>query len=115
MPRVKRGTTHLKKRRRILKKTKGYKWGRKNRIKLATTAGKKAGVKAYAGRKKRKGDKRRLWQTKLSAAVREYDLNYSKFIDLLKKNNIDLDRKILADIAEKNPEIFKKIVESVKK
>lgn len=115
MPRVKRGTTHLKKRKRILKKAKGYKWGRKNRIRLASTATKKAGEKAYRGRKARKRDKRRLWQTKLNAAVREYDLSYSKFIDLLKKNNIDLDRKILADIAEKNPEIFKKIVESLKK
>ena len=115
MPRVKRGTTHVKKRRSLLKKTKGYKWGRKSKIKQAKTAVKKAGANALADRRKKKGVMRRLWQTKLNAAVRLYDLSYSKFIDLLKKNEIELDRKVLADLAENNPKIFENIIKRLKK
>ena len=106
MPRVKRGTTHVKKRRNLLKKAKGYKWGRNSKIKQAKTAVKKAGVNALGDRRKKKGVVRRLWQTKLNAAVRLHDLSYSRFIDLLKKNNVELDRKVLADLAENNPTIF---------
>lgn len=115
MPRVKRGTTHVKKRRTVLKRAKGFKWGRKSKIKLAKTATTKAGAKAYIGRKQKKRAKRALWQIQLNAAVRQHGLSYSKFIDLLKKNKIELDRKILADIANNNPEIFKKIVDSLSK
>ena len=115
MPRVKRGTTHLKKRRSILKKAKGFKWGRKNKIKAASTAINKAGVNAYVGRKLKKRTNRRLWQIKLNAAVREHGLSYSKFIDKLKKANIDMDRKVLADIAENNPKVFKQIVDQINK
>ncbi|OGF30553.1 50S ribosomal protein L20 [Candidatus Falkowbacteria bacterium RIFOXYD2_FULL_35_9] len=114
MARVKRGTIHSKKRRNILKKTKGYKWGRKKLIRLATTAVKKAGVQAYTGRKLKKRTSRRLWQVKLNAAVRPFDLSYSKFIGLIKKNKIELDRKVLADIAEFEPKVFEKIVEKLK-
>lgn len=115
MPRVKRGTSHIKKRRNLLKKAKGYKWGRKSKIKQAKTAVKKAGVNALGDRRKKKGIMRRLWQTKLNAAVRLHDLSYSKFIDLLKKNNVELDRKVLADLAENNPEVFEKIIKTLKK
>ncbi|MCD4705155.1 50S ribosomal protein L20 [bacterium] len=115
MPRVKRGTLHTKNRKNILKKTKGYRWGRKSKIKLAKTAIKKAGQNAFDDRRKKKGVNRRLWQTKLNAAVRKYDLSYSKFIDLLKKNNIALDRKVLADLAENNEAVFEKIITLIKK
>ena len=114
MPRVKRGTTHVKKRRSLLKKTKGYKWGRKSKIKLAKTAVKKAGANALADRRKKKGVMRKLWQTKLNAAVRQHNLSYSKFINLLKKNKIELDRKVLADLAENNPKVFEAIVKLLK-
>ncbi|MBT5337837.1 50S ribosomal protein L20 [Candidatus Falkowbacteria bacterium] len=114
MPRVKRGTTHVKKRRKILKAVKGYRHGRKNLIKLAKTAILKAGSYAYRDRKAKKRSMRRLWQIKLNAAVRVFDLSYSKFIDLLKKNKIELDRKVLADIAENNTEIFAKLVKTLK-
>ncbi|HNZ86110.1 MAG TPA: 50S ribosomal protein L20 [bacterium] len=115
MPRVKRGVTHLKKRKKILKKAKGYKWGRKSTIRAAKTAVKKAGQHALHDRRKKKGVMRSLWTTKLNAALRKYEISYSKFIDMLKKQNIELDRKILAEIAEKNPEIFEKIVKSIQK
>lgn len=115
MPRVKRGKTHLKKRKRLLKQTKGYKWGRKKKIKLAKTAVLKAGAHAYRDRRTKKRDFRRLWQIRINAACREEGISYSYFINLLKKSNIELDRKILADLAMNNPEIFKAVVAEVKK
>jgi len=115
MPRVKRGVIHLKKRNRILKSAKGYKWGRKKLIKQATTAIHKAGVHAFRDRKIKKRLNRGLWQIHLTAALKEHALNYSKFINLLKQKKITLDRKILSELAQKNPEIFDKIVTEVKK
>jgi large subunit ribosomal protein L20 len=115
MPRVKRGKLHLKRRRNLLKRTKGYKWGRKSKIKLAKVAARKAGVHAFAHRRDRKADFRRLWQIQINAAVRQHGLSYSKFIDLLKKNKIELDRKILAQLARDYPAVFAKVVEAVKK
>lgn len=115
MPRVKRGTIHLKKRKRILKQTKGYKWGRKNLIKEAITATHKAGVHAFTDRKKKKRVNRGLWHIRLSAALKAHDLSYSKFISLLKKNKIDLDRKVLSAIAKDYPAVFTKLVEQLKK
>jgi len=115
MPRVKRGVIHTKKRTRILKSTKGYKWGRKNLIRQATTAAKKAGAHAYRDRKVKKRTARRLWQIRLNAAVRQHDLNYSKFINLLKKNQIELDRKVLSEIAQKYPEVFATLIKQIKK
>ncbi|HCM45573.1 MAG TPA: 50S ribosomal protein L20, partial [Candidatus Veblenbacteria bacterium] len=75
----------------------------------------KAGVYAFAHRRDKKGNFRRLWQIQINAAVREHGLSYSKFIDLLKKHKIELDRKILAQLAREYPAIFNKIVEVVKK
>lgn len=115
MPRVKRGIIHLKKRRRILTLTKGYHWGRKNLIKQAITATHKAGVHAFVDRRKKKRVNRALWSIRLNAATRELGLNYSKFIDLLHKKNIALDRKVLSELAINYPAIFKKLVEEVKK
>lgn len=115
MPRVKRGTTHVKRRKKLLKKAKGYKWGRKNLIKQAKEAVVKAGAHAYVDRKKKKRVNRGLWNIKISAFVKEQGISYSKFIDALKKGKIDLDRKILADFSVENKAILAKIVEEVKK
>lgn len=114
MPRVKRGVNHVKKRKKILSKVKGYMWGRKKLISIAKTAINKAGQHAFADRKTKKGDFRRLWQIKINAGVRKEDLSYSAFIDKLKKKKVELDRKVLADLAENNPSIFKAIVDKVK-
>lgn len=115
MPRVKRGTLHVKKRKNLLSKTKGFKWGRKNLIRAAKTAAVKAGVHSYVDRKKKKRVTRSLWQIKISAFVRQHGLSYSKFINLLKVANIELDRKILADMAENNKETLLAIIEKIKK
>jgi large subunit ribosomal protein L20 len=114
MSRVKRGVIHSKKRRNILKKVKGFCWGRNSLIKSAITALKKAGADAYRGRKEKKRDFRSLWQIKINAGVRQHDLSYSKFIGGLKKADIELNRKVLADLAENNPTIFAQVVEAAK-
>jgi large subunit ribosomal protein L20 len=115
MPRVKRGTTHVKKRRKLLKAVKGYKWGRKKLIKLAKTAQTKAGAHAYADRRKKKRVMRALWQIKINAFVREHDLSYSRFIALLKANNVEVDRKVLADMAVSNKETLEALIKQNKK
>ncbi len=114
MPRVKRGVIHLKKRRNLLKKTKGFKWGRKKLMKLAKTASVKAGVHAYVDRRLKKRTRRGLWQTKISAFVKDYGLSYSAFMGGLKKANIAIDRKILADLAVNNKAVLAKLVEKIK-
>ena len=111
MTRIKRGTTSLKRRRNVLKQTKGFKWGRKSKERAAKEALLHAYTHAFRDRKKRKGDFRRLWQIKINAASRQNGLSYSKFINQLKKSDITINRKILATLAEKQPEVFKKIVE----
>ena len=115
MPRVKRGTTHVAKRKRLLSQAKGFKWGRKKTIRLAKTAVVKAGAHAFKDRRLKKRTNRSLWQIKINAAVRNYDLSYSKFINLLKINKIELDRKVLSELAVKQPKVFEKIVAEVKK
>jgi len=115
MPRVKRGKTHVAKRKRLFKQAKGYQWGRKNIIRLAKTAVIKAGRHAYVGRKLKKRVNRGLWQIKINAAARQNGLPYSQFINLLKKNKIELDRKVLSQLAEYQPAVFAKIVAEVKK
>lgn len=114
MPRVKRGTTHLKKRRKLLAKTKGFKWGRKNRIKLAKVAATKAGAHAYRDRRLKKRDRRGLWQIKISAFAKEQGLSYSRLMGLLKAAKIELDRKILADFAVNNKRALINIIEQVR-
>lgn len=114
MPRVKRGVMHSKRRKNLLKTTKGFKYGRKKLIKVATTAAMKAGANAYKDRRLKKRTTRALWQVQLNAAVREYDLSYSKFIAGLKAAKIELDRKVLAELAKKEPKVFAKIIEKVK-
>mgnify|MGYP001160735543 CR=1 FL=1 len=114
MPRVKRGVIHNKKRTRILKLTKSYRWGRKNLIKQAITASHLAGAHAFADRRKKKSVNRALWQVKINAALRPQALSYSKFIHLLKEKNIVLDRKVLSTLAEKYPAVFEQLVKTVK-
>ncbi len=114
MPRVKRGTIKNKKRERILKETKGFRWGRKSKKARAKEALLHAWSHAFVGRKEKKRTFRRLWNVKINAGVRPYGLSYSTFINLLKKQGIALDRKVLADLAEHEPEEFKKLVERVK-
>ena len=114
MTRVKRGTTSLKRRRKMLSLTKGYRNARSTKEKQAHEAILHAGVHAFAHRRKKKGDFRRLWQMKMNAGLRALGLTYSKFIGSLKENNIELNRKMLADMAENNPDSFKRITEVVK-
>ncbi|MFA6391623.1 MAG: 50S ribosomal protein L20 [Patescibacteria group bacterium] len=115
MPRVKRGTAHVKRRKNLLARTKGYKWGRKKKIKEAKTAVLKAGAHAFRDRRAKKRSARSVWQIRINAAVREEGLSYSKFIDLLKKSKVEIDRKVLSELAQKNPEVFKAIVKLVQK
>jgi len=112
--RIKRGIMHLKRRKNLLRQTKGYMWGRKSKIKLARVAMLKAGVHAYRDRRRKKREFRKLWSIQINAAVREHNLNYSKFIFGLKKAKIALDRKMLANLAENNPEVFAEVVKATK-
>lgn len=115
MTRVKRGVTSVKRRRKILKQTKGFRWGRKSKERAANEALLHAGIHSFNDRRKKKRDFRKIWQIKINAGARQNGLSYSKFINMLKKANIALDRKILSGLAEKNPEIFAKIVEEINK
>ncbi|MBI4095214.1 MAG: 50S ribosomal protein L20 [Candidatus Liptonbacteria bacterium] len=115
MPRVKRGTIAHKKRERLLKLTKGYRWGRKSKERAAKEALLHALPRMFRGRKEKKRVFRALWNVRINAAARDAGTTYSKLIPALKKHNIKLDRKILSDLAENEPAVFKKIVESAKK
>jgi len=99
---------------KVLKDAKGFRQARRTRYKTAKEAVLHAGQYAFAGRKNRKRDFRKLWIQRLNAAVREHDLSYSKFIAGLKKANIQLDRKTLSEIAISDPEAFSKIASQAK-
>ena len=113
MVRVKRGTTAHKRRKNVLKHTKGFKWGRKSKYKLAKQALMHAWSYSYRDRKVKKRTFRGLQQIKINAAARKQGIPYSKLINMLKKKKIELDRKILADLAENNPEMFEKILKEI--
>ncbi len=113
MTRVKKGVNALKTRKNTLRKVKGYRHGRSTKERQANEAIFHAGTYSFAHRKDKKGDFRRLWNVRMSAALKANGLSYSKFIPLLKKQDILLDRKILSQLADQNPEIFKKIIEAV--
>lgn len=115
MPRVKRGVIAAKRRRRVLKQVKGYRFGRSKKEREAKTALLHAGAHAFRHRREKKRDRRALWQIQINAAVRPLGLSYSRFMGLLKKNKMELDRKILADLAEHEPATFQRIVENVTK
>ena|SRR3989338_7728666 len=114
MPRVKRGKTKNKRRKNLLKHAKGFMWTRKSKYRQAKEALLHAWSFQFADRKKKKGNFRRLWQIKINAGARENGISYSQLIDRLKKAKIELDRKILSDLAHHEPEVFKKIVEVAK-
>jgi len=105
---------HTKKRRNLLKDAKGYRWGRATKLRLARVAVLKAGAHAFRDRRAKKRVNRQLMQVRVNAAVRPLGLSYSRFIDLLKKANVGLDRKVLSQIAAGYPAVFAKIVEKVK-
>lgn len=114
MTRIKGGLLHRKRRAGILKHTKGYRWGRKSKIKVAKVAKMKAGQYAFVDRRTKKRIMRGLWQVRINAAVRKHGLSFSKFIGGLKKKGIVLDRKVLAEMAVNYPAVFNKLVEIVK-
>lgn len=113
MVRVKRGKIARKKRKKLLKKVKGFKWGRKSKYRLAKQALMKALEHSLRDRKRKKREFRRLWQVQINAFLRERGLKYSQFIYALKKNKIEIDRKILAQLANSNPKVFEAIIEKV--
>lgn len=112
MTRVKRGTTSHARRKRLLKHAKGFKWGRKTKYRAAKEALLHAWSFQFADRKKKKRTMRRLWTVRVGAAAKETGISYSKLIAQLKKANIELDRKVLSQIAMSHPDIFKQIVET---
>jgi len=114
MSRVKRGVAKRKRRKKIIKLAKGFKWGRKAKFRLAKDALRHAWTYAYRDRRAKKREFRQLWQIKINAICKENGISYSKFINAIKKNGIGIDRKILARLAEFHPDIFKKIIEEVK-
>src|SRR5664279_1444335 len=114
MTRVKKGVHALKRRRSILKQTKGFRHGRSTKERQAKEAILHAGNYSFAHRKDKKSHNRKLWNIKINAGARELGTTYSRLIDNLKKKNVLLDRKILADLAEHHPGTFAKVLESVK-
>ena len=114
MPRVKRGVTARARHKKVLALAKGYRGRRKNVYRIAKQAVMKAGQYAYRDRRAKKRVFRRLWIARINAAARQQGLTYSKFIAGLKKAAIDLDRKVLADLAVNDPSAFGSIVEKVK-
>jgi len=115
MVRIKGGPRARKRHKKIIQATKGYRGTRRKLYKRAHEAYLKAGQHAYIGRRLKKRDMRRLWIQRINAALSEFNLSYSKFMKLLKDGKIELDRKILAQLALEDPETFKKIVERVVK
>lgn len=115
MPRTKGGPRAHKKHKKILKKAKGYRESRSKTFKRANEAVIRAGEHAFAGRKHRKRQMRRLWISRISGALADYNINYSRFVKGLKDSKIELNRKMLSEIAIDDPKTFKQIVDKVSK
>ena len=113
--RIKRGVSAVKKRRAILKQAKGYRGAKSKLYRVAREAVMKSGQYAYVGRKLKKRDMRSIWIVRINAACREAGLTYSQFVSGLKKANVDLNRKVLADIAATDKAACAKLVETAKK
>jgi len=111
MPRVKRGVHAKKKRKKILKAAKGYRAGKSKLYRIATEAVDRAGQFAYRDRKNRKREFRRLWIARINAAARANDITYSRLVEGLTKADVAVDRKMLADLAVRDPRGFAKIVD----
>ena len=114
MPRSVNAVASRARRKKILDKAKGYFLSRSKVYTVAKNAVEKAGVYAYVGRKLKKRDYRGIWITRINAAVREEGLTYSRFISKLASANVELNRKVLADLALNNPAAFKAVVDKVK-
>jgi large subunit ribosomal protein L20 len=114
MPRVKRGTVARARHKKVLKQAKGFRGRRKNVYRIAKQAVMKAGQYAYRDRRNKKREFRALWITRINAAVRELGMTYSTFMAGLKRANIDIDRKVLADLAVADKAAFAKIASQVK-
>ncbi len=114
MPRVKRAVQARKHRKHLMKHTKGFKYGRKSKFKLAKDALRHAWTYAYRDRKVKKRINRNLWNLQINALARANGMTYSRFINGLKKKNIELDRKVLSTLAKEHAELFVKILEEVK-
>ena len=114
MPRVKRGVTARARHKKVLALAKGYRGRRKNVYRVAKQAVMKAGQYAYRDRRQRKRQFRRLWIARINAAARQYGLSYSKFMNGLKKAAVEIDRKVLADIAVFDKNAFAQLVEKAK-
>ena len=114
MSRIKRGTTTRQKHKRILEQAKGYRGRRKNVYRIAKEAVMRAGQYAYRDRRNKKREFRALWITRINAGAREAGVSYSQFIAGLKKAGIDMDRKVLADLAVFDKAAFGRIVEQAK-
>jgi len=114
MSRIKRAVQARKHRKNVLKHTKGFKYGRKSKFKLAKEALRHAWTYAYRDRKTNKRNFRQLWNLQINALARQNGITYSRLINGLKKKNIELDRKVLSELAKEYPEVFVKIIEEVK-
>ena len=114
MPRSVNAVAARARRKKVLKQAKGFYGRRKNVWTVAKNAVEKAMQYAYRGRKEKKRSFRSLWITRINAGAREYGMSYSQFMGALKKNNIELNRKVLADLAMNHPEAFKAVVDQVK-
>jgi large subunit ribosomal protein L20 len=114
MPRVKRGTVARARHKKVLKQAKGFRGRRKNVYRVAKQAVMKAGQYAYRDRRQRKRQFRALWIARINAAVRELGMSYSVFMAGLKRANIDIDRKVLADLAVADKAAFAKLASQVK-
>ncbi|HDN84182.1 50S ribosomal protein L20 [Candidatus Aerophobetes bacterium] len=115
MSRVKRGIIHTKRRKKVLRLAKGYRGGRSKLYTQAKEAVKKSLFHSYIGRRKKKRDFRRLWIARINAAVRREGISYSRFIRGLKEANINLNRKVLSELAISEPQEFSRLVEVAKK
>ncbi len=114
MPRVKRGVTSKRRHNRILRQAKGYYGARGNLLKTVREAVEKGWKYAYRDRKQRKRDMRALWIARINAAAREHDLSYSRFIYGLKQAGVEMDRKVLAQLAFSDPKAFGDLAELAK-
>ena len=114
MPRATNNPASKQRRKRVFKAAKGFRGGRRNLLRQTLEAVDRSMAFSTAHRKKRIGDFRRLWITRINAAVRQYDLSYSRFIHLLGEKGIDLDRRQLADMAVRNPDAFAELVKALK-
>ena len=114
MSRVSRGVTKHARHKKVIDAAKGYRGRRKNTFRIANQAVEKAGQYAYIGRKLKKRQFRAIWIQRINAAAREHDLTYGRFIHGLTKAGIEVDRKVLADLAVSEPAAFKSLVEKAK-